>query len=275
MKTETNRYPDIVLERYLLGELEPGKMEEIRRRAEADEALRQKLECLRRSDGEILDEYPPETIVPGIQKKIDALPEERKARRRWRPLPALSFAAALSALSALFIVFALPALRTAGAGGLGEPSDVIRYKGDSKFASPSLAVYRLKGDTAELLKDGAAARAGDIVQLRYNALAKRYGAIVSIDGRGAVTQHFPFPPSTDVALERAEALLPRSFELDDAPEFEIFFFVTADAPFDPGLVLERARSLARSGNAARTRALDLPAGFTQSSLLLAKENNQP
>jgi len=272
MKNATDRLPDIVLERYLLGELDAERTEAVRRRAEADESLRRRLDDMRRSNEELLETYPAEAMARAIREKWETA-ENAPRRRRWRPIPVLAFAGAAAAALALFLF--LPLARPSEAGLAAGGPDVIRYKGDAASGSPSLAVYRLRGDSVELLKDGAAVRPHDVVQVRYNALAKRYGAILSIDGRGAVTLHWPLPPSTDVTLERSEALLPRSFELDNAPSFELFFFVTADAPFDLDAVLARAETLARSGNAARSRRLDLPPGFTQTSLLLVKENATP
>jgi len=44
---------------------------------------------------------------------------------------------------------------------------------------------------SEPLKDGAAARAGDLIRIGYRAAGERWGVIVSVDGRGVVTQHLP------------------------------------------------------------------------------------
>ncbi|MBN2353557.1 MAG: hypothetical protein JXD23_13370 [Spirochaetales bacterium] len=273
MKNATDGIPDIVLERFLLGELDAERSENVRLRAETDETLRRRIEDLRRSNEELLKTHPAESMARAIRGKLEAAESAPERRRRRRPIPILAFAGAAAAALAVFLF--LPLVISPGSSGAAGGPDVIRYKGDAASGSPSLAVYRLRGESVELLKDGAAVRPRDVVQVRYNALAKRYGAIVSIDGRGSVTLHWPLPPSTDVQLERAEALLPRSFELDDAPDFELFFFVTADAPFALDMVLAGAERLALSGNAARTRRLDLPSSFTHTSLMLVKENAQP
>jgi len=135
---------------------------------------------------------------------------------------------------------------------------------------PHLAVHL--ADVGRL-ESGAEVEAGDVVQVSYVAAGNRYGVVVSIDGRGVVTLHHP-PRALDVPRIRArgEVPLPYAFELDDAPAFERFFFVTTPArPLDTGAVLEAARKLASAGVvASRTLPLPLPEALDQSSFLLRK-----
>jgi len=108
------------------------------------------------------------------------------------------------------------------------PGATERAKG-----GPQLVVYRFDGVTAERLEDGALVRQGDLIQLGYVAAGAQHGVILSVDGRGDVTLHYPTSQGGPTAL-RSDGLrrLGRSYELDDAPDFERFFFVTADAPLD-------------------------------------------
>ncbi len=123
------------------------------------------------------------------------------------------------------------------------------------------------------LQPGAVVAPGDVVQVSYVAAGHRYGVVVSVDGRGSVTLHHP-PRLEDVPKVRArgENPLSHAFELDDAPGFERFFFVTASGePPDPGVVLEAAHRLARGGLvAARSEPLPLPNDLAQTSFLLRK-----
>lgn len=69
--------------------------------------------------------------------------------------------------------------------------------------------------------------------MSYVAAGRAHGVIVSIDGRGQVTLHFPADAGAPTALESGRAVpLSHSYELDDAPLFERFMFVTAEAPDD-------------------------------------------
>ena len=87
-----------------------------------------------------------------------------------------------------------------------------------------------------------------------------------------VTRHWPESGKVAGALEGRDALpLPHAYQLDDAPGFERFFFVTADRPFDVEVVLEAARALAASGQ-ARSARLRLPDWLDQQAFLIAKES---
>jgi hypothetical protein len=136
----------------------------------------------------------------------------------------------------------------------------------------SLRAYRVHKDIAnERLGDAARVRPHDTIQLSYAAgESDRFGVVISVDGRGVITQHLPVNATAPASLAAArETSLPRSFELDDTPGFERFFFVTAAKPFSLNQVLEAARALA-GRTEARRQPLSLPAGLFQTSLLLEK-----
>ncbi len=134
-----------------------------------------------------------------------------------------------------------------------------------------LLVYRKIQERVETLSDGEKARAGDLLQLAYVSAEDSYGMILSIDGRGAVTLHLPESEGDSTKLELSkQSLLPSAFELDDAPEFERFFFLTSDSPFDVGGVLQEAQDLAKNLEQVRQNNLDLPESFHQYSVLILK-----
>ena len=96
--------------------------------------------------------------------------------------------------------------------------------------------------------------------------------LLSIDGAGTVTQHWPEPGRTRAAPLRVggEVRLPSAYELDNAPAFERFFLVRADESFDVAPILEAARGLATRAPVARRAPLPLPPRFKQVSLALEK-----
>ncbi len=161
---------------------------------------------------------------------------------------------------------------------LGEP---WRCRTDANVAAvrpargliPHLEIDRKATTRVDRLVTGAQVGAGDIVQVSYVAAGNRFGVVVSVDGRGGVTLHHPASPH-DVPRVRArgETPLPYAFELDDAPGFERFFFVTgARVSLDPASVVEAAHALVSSGpGAAWVDPLPLPAELGQSSFLLRK-----
>jgi hypothetical protein len=145
----------------------------------------------------------------------------------------------------------------------------VRLKG----LGPALALFRKTANGSETLADGDVAHEGDVIRIGYRAFGRRYGVIVSLDGRGAVTRHFPERGGTAAALEPQEVvLLAHAYRLDDAPAWERFFFVTADAPFPVAAVEDAARQAA--GGAGRTKApavLPLSSALGQSTFVLTKE----
>jgi hypothetical protein len=58
--------------------------------------------------------------------------------------------------------------------------------------------------------------------------------------------------------------------LDDAPEFERFFFVASEKAFSTEKVIQAAEDLAEKSDDAKSQNLRLPRGLEQSSILLLK-----
>ncbi|RKH66024.1 ActD-like protein, partial [Corallococcus aberystwythensis] len=197
--------------------------------------------------------------------------EAPPSRPSWRFLPALVPVLAAATLVVLVRPGASSQEQEAHDpwAGTGTPPGVLEPT-RSKGLRPRLDVHRQVATRTERLTDGAPAQAGDVVQLSYTAAGHAHGVILSVDGRGAVTPHLTAPGDTSAALERSGShLLPRAYELDDAPGFERFFLVTADAPFELEGVMAAARVLAASPD-ARTAPLTLPPGLDQTSFLLEK-----
>ncbi|MCA9568895.1 MAG: ActD protein, partial [Myxococcales bacterium] len=65
----------------------------------------------------------------------------------------------------------------------------------------------------------------------------------SIDGSGVITWHLPIRGRSAVVLQPGSGVpLAESYELDDAPDHERFFFVTSPADFDLAEVEDAVRS---------------------------------
>jgi hypothetical protein len=137
---------------------------------------------------------------------------------------------------------------------------------------PRLEVYRQTASGAEALAAGGTVHPGDLLQIGYIAASRPYGLILSIDGRGTVTLHFPASASAPSRLAgEGTVLLAYAYKLDDAPQFERFFLVTAEKAIPVETVLKAARELAAQPQRARTANLALPRGLEQWSLLLIKK----
>jgi hypothetical protein len=247
-------------EQWLLGEASEPARERVE--AALDEGARAAL----RSDDAALRErlfarLPPERLAAELTRRAAA-----PTRRR---LPTWQLGVAVAACCALFVV-----LRSAGPRPEAAPdhdeqaAPLERVKGDEL----ELRLYLQQGERIVRRKDGDRAAAHDVVQLGLKRGGYAFGVLVSLDGRGAVTLHFPNDPAGATALpsESGELLLPAAYELDDAPGFERFIFVATSEPVAASIVLEAARALARDPAHAARDPLILPVASAQRSLLLDK-----
>jgi hypothetical protein len=91
------------------------------------------------------------------------------------------------------------------------------------------------------VEPGAKAHAGDFLRIGYHSGGFPYGAIVSVDGNGSVTRHWPVDGARAARLEKGEALLPEAFVLDAAPAYERFYFVVSSRPFELDPLIESLR----------------------------------
>lgn len=258
--------PDFLLEQLILGELPPEKEADVLRDLEVEPGGMDRLARLRASNQEILGTYLPERAAAEINRRLALTrsePRSQPARSRtWVLAPALAAAAVI-----LFLVI-LPLKRgpQPGIPGSGLDLQSTRVKGN-----PGLMIYRKVQRGVEELQSGAQTRPGDVLQVGYQAAGATHGVIISVDGRGTVTLHFPASPADPTALAEAGAQsLPRAYELDDAPDFERFFFVTSNHPIGVETVLAAGRTLGSD----ETNSLVLPAGLRQTSFLVKKPSSR-
>ncbi len=260
--SEPTRMPDLVLERYRLGEMTPEETVAFERRLHGDAALRQRLQALEASDDEIRRRYPPAVLAAHVRQRLEArVPDAPHTAGaglfgpRWRTL------AVLAGVLVLAVLVGPPLL------GPGDES-TDRIKG----LEPTLLLFRKAAEGSESLQDGATARAGDLIRIGYRAAGQAWGVILSVDGRGVVTQHLPRDGAHAARLSaESQVLLDFAYELDDAPRWERFYFVAASEPFDAAPVIETAGRVTASGAASPPPTLPLRMNVKQSSVLLIKQ----
>jgi hypothetical protein len=245
-------------------------MDEIKKLLESDSGLSEELAVLKRSNEEILKQYQPNAVVPQIKAQVETGREEKV--RRPVLLKRLLYVSPVfaAALVILFIVFQNPGDRTTqdiqGLQG-------TRIKGTETIdvSKPHILVHRKANDTVELLENGDKASAGDLLQIAYVSVGAPYGVILSIDGRGVVTLHYPESEDKEPILDQNKKTpLPSSYELDDAPNFERFFFITSKSKIDVQELLSIAKVLAKNPKTSERGELDLPDSLSQYSLLVKK-----
>lgn len=263
--------PDLLVELLLLGELPEPEASVLRGRLAA--AGDPRLEQLARSNAEVLERYPPSMMAAALRR---ALGEPPRARGRgWRAgVVGLAAAAALALVWVVRPDAADPISEPAEPPGepaevvpLDEPAERVRDKGGER-----LVVHRKLPTGAEQLRPGSRVAPGDVLQLGYVPGDRSHGVIVSLDGVGAVTLHWPASPDDDTALADGPTELDYAFELDGSPGFERFFFVTASQPLPVHEVMGAARALAQRDDARRA-PLRLREGWAQRDLLLDKRDD--
>lgn len=256
------------LERFLLGELPPSRMAEITKLVHEDPDIKREADRLSQDNAEILRQHPSETMLPGILRKYEENRRQAQTGEKARFITSkrliYSVPILASALILLFIVFMKD----------GVPPDYTRVKGEElfDFMKTQVIIYKKSNSEIALLNNGDQVKAGDLLQLAYIPAGKTYGVIFSIDGNGVVTLHHPERKNDSSILKQEKKnLLSSAYELDNAPDFERFFFITAMEEIEVQSVIKKAEELALSPASVKTARLELPESYSQFSILLKKE----
>lgn len=290
MSAEPNpdaRVPDLLVEKLALGELPEADANEIRRKLAEESGDR--LAAIERSNAEALREHSPADVAAAVQRRVERLDKEEQAERDnrqswwvWLPVAAAAGLAIVwwsgrgdtddSNRSTNVIAKADKpevdsSAHTATPNDDGGP-EVVYLKGD-----PQLIVERVQENRSVRMANGDSVSAGDRLQVSYLAAGMERGVIVSIDGAGQSTLHFPWTVDAPTQLRQGGKIpLDSSYELDEAPSFERFFFVTIaddETSLNVADVMRAADRLATQQDAENAE-LDLPSGMRQQSVLLAK-----
>jgi hypothetical protein len=237
---------------------------------EADVALRRRLLKLQESNRAILEEHPPEAMARSIHTRMfERDMERRRDRRATSPgfkrmlFPALALTSAI----VIFFLAGPPEIGNYNTAQDTAIHDTTRIKGMQE----GLYIYRKTDRGPEELRNGSAAKANDLLQVAYISTDRPYGVIVSIDGRGVVTLHYPHEGHASPKLElNRKVLLPRAYQLDDAPGFERFFYISSKTPLSAGSVMAAARELAKDSVRSRVDPIRTEGGMRQISILIEK-----
>jgi hypothetical protein len=249
-----------MLERYNLGELTRREKAFVEAALPVEPGLAERLREIRESDGDI--------------RRRGLAPPAPKPRVR-RLFPRLLMWGAAAAALVLVIIFPL-ARGGLPAGGIsremaGPSGD--RFKGGAGMAE--LRAYLKEEGVRPLRAEEAVLHAGDTIQLAYTVIGagdSRYGVIFSIDGHAAVTLHYPYTPDSATRLHTGrQTFLEEAYTLDDAPDYELFFFVIGDEPLGVEEILNAARQLAGNPGTALERGSLIFKNYKLAVLRLRKE----
>jgi anti-sigma-K factor RskA len=244
------------------------------------------LDRIERSNADILSRYPASAMRRAVEEKLAAKvssdqPRADLARRadsaRPRKFASRANFAGLAAAACCVIAVSFLSVNTLAERRSAQSSSVAsRLKG----AGSRIFVYLKEADGARLLPPETRVAAEDTIQISYIAGDDSFGAIISIDGNGVVTQHYPEAGDMAAALNlTGEIPLDFSYKLDSAPRFERFFLVSGKETFtttwfkkrlsEPSLSQDLAKA-ALPEMARATLADTLPAGVHITEILLRK-----
>ncbi len=250
------RVPDLFVERTFSGEASDAE----RARVQADPDARNRLDDLMRQNVVFHVKHDPEATLRAIDARAkEVTAREALAPRRANWWPVLVVGAPLAALALLLARMPEPTTSPTGPGKEQTTAKGLKARLRISQNTPR-GIERVSTD--EVLFEG------DEIQVLTVSGDATHGVVVSIDGRGSVTRHYP-REGADTALPPGQQPLGEAFQLDDAPEFERFVLVTDDAPIDVDAVVAAAREAAGGADPRKGR-LPLPAGLEQSSFVVRK-----
>jgi hypothetical protein len=267
----TDKWPlsELDLEILCSGGFPAERQKALLARVKADPVQAARLHTLQASNREILEDHPPDAVAKEVKRRLAERQWVEKAQPGWRIMTWVA-APTLAGLALLFIwTGILPqSIKSDGGGNnLSEDIEVGRIKG----LDPRVRIYRKTAAGQEALKEGSAARPGDLLQLGIVAAGRGFGCLVSLDGKGAFTLHHPNAAGDSPAIKSdGEVLLEHSYELDDAPGLERFILVVSDQTFDVAKVMASLRAQHRALLAGKP--VELGKEFQVSSLTLKKES---
>jgi hypothetical protein len=266
-------YSDLMIERYVLGELPKVESKKIDSRRKIDDELNSRIELIYEQNDTFFKSHPAPLFVENIKKavkngteikkvKSKKLTFERFKTRFLEELTIRNLVSVAAAAAVVVLVIAFPPFyESTMFQNLPAGDEGTRLKG-----GPTLMIYRKEEGGTSMLVDKATAAAGDKLQLFYRSGGFNYGAIFSLDGNGVLTRHFPLGGNSAATLKEGQKVaLERSYQLDDAPSYERFFFIVSTENFALGEIEDEVRNAGESGS------LKLDENISYTTLVLEKE----
>lgn len=195
------------IERYLLGELPESEMATLKTLENENPDFHSQIEQLKASNNDLLAKYPMRAHIRPAQPL-----------RLYYPIAA----ALIITVTVMITIFSTT----------DQPIVIAEDGTRAKGLKTGLEIWRKTAESTEKLANNSEARAGDLLQVRYIAEKKCYGVILSMDGNGVLTVHLSGKSGKAAELETGRVIsLSNAYELDDAPKFETFYFITDSTEF--------------------------------------------
>lgn len=214
--------PNWKIERYLLGELPAKEIAALKTLENKNIEFCSQLALLKNSNEELLAQYPASKFAEKMRLAEFKVIEPIK--NKWF-MPLCACAALLLATTVLINTFS----------GENAQEQIIAMNEDGtrvKGLKTDLEIWRKTANSVEMLQNGSEAKAGDLLQMRYSAEEKCYGVLLSLDGNKVLTIHLAGKNGKAKELEAGRVVsLENSYELDNAPKSETFYFFTSKNEF--------------------------------------------
>jgi len=265
---------NINLERFLIGELPYHEMEEIRKMAETDNTLKKRIIEIQKSNSDLFKKYNSTDIARQIEIRYKNSIIQKSNNKKDKVKQLFSqksmYLFPLAASVALMMIFVSPALLTQAEHQNYAQENTLRFKGERS----KLYIYIQRKDSIELLSADSVVYAGDRLQVAFFSDAK-YGMIFSIDGSGSVTLHYPREEQIFSEIPANNKIkLPYSYELDAAPGFEKFFFLTSEKEIHVAKILKKAYQFAKDPELVFKDNITTDESIFQTTVRLIKGKNR-
>lgn len=264
---------DLKLEQYRLGELQEEEMLLINKQIKLYPELQNRLKKIEEEETIFHKEISSEEMIGDILNKHQS--KKIKSKRK------LSFSLVLVPVMIITVMVSItiftqfnkePVHKTT------QDKDILRVKGDGRKLKedPKIFLFK-KTDTkkVENIKNNSLAQEGDLFQIAYTAGNKKYGIILSLDGKETFTLHYPETEDKNCQLKHGQLVyLEHSYELDNAPDFEQFWFISSNTKIDIAGIIKMIKK-GKIKNLMDTSAkFSLPDHFSQHSILVKKRGRQ-
>lgn len=253
MSLKNKNITQLELEQILLGEIDKNDFSHIL-------DLNSRLNQLKESNEQVLGKYTPEIMEKRILKKLES---QNLLSKFMELLNNKMFLGTMATCCLLVLI--IPTF-------IIKPKPNFRLKGEES----TISIYKKTSDNSTRLSNLAQVKEGDILQVSYISRTHTHGVIFSIDGRGSITLHYPNSKDAPNKLENnKEVALNESFELDDSPDYEVFFFVTSTESFNINSILKAGKKLVQNPKGTLEKGkLPLGDSFSQYSIILKKETKE-
>lgn len=235
-------FPDIFFEKALLNELNAQEQCSFFQYLDENPLAMEKYKAMQQENNAFFIKYPVQDMVLQIQNSYLFEKNKLKNQRlnKIKKTIYISFPSLAAAVFLLIILF--PSIHPSKK--IPDELESTRIKG----LTPYLSIYQKKNSQIAILKPNDSVNLADQIQIGYISAGYPYGVIFSVDGSGSVTLHYPEDVDLPAKLETGnkEILLTSSYQLDDAPDFEKFYFITSHQPLDTKTILAQAKKTASS-----------------------------